>query len=219
MVAETIKRYIVFIMGLFVSAIGVGMITQAGLGTSPVTSLAYVLSLGLPLSIGFFTAAQNIVLVAIQIAIEKKSFPKIQYLQIVVAVIFGWFVDLGMAICSFVQPESYIAQIFWLLLGCVILALGLVLEFAGDVLILPGEGLVRVLHKHYNFNLGSTKVALDCTMVAVAAVMSLILMHGIFGLREGTVIAAFLVGNIVRLLAPVKRLIEQRLECHHYEHV
>ena len=43
---ELIKRYIFLLAGLFVNGLGVSFITKAGLGTSPITSIPYTLSLG-----------------------------------------------------------------------------------------------------------------------------------------------------------------------------
>ena len=52
---EKIKRYIVFIIGLFINSMGVSLITKADLGTSPISSIPYVLSLNFPFSLGEFT--------------------------------------------------------------------------------------------------------------------------------------------------------------------
>jgi len=211
---ELVKRYIIFILGLFVSAVGVAMTTKAGLGTSPVASLSYVMSLALPqLSLGTWTAVQNILLVLAQAVIARRAFPKIQYLQILVAFGFGVFVDLGTLICTPINPTTYVGSIIWLLVACVILGFGLALEFMGDVLILPGEGLVRVIHQHFHKNLGNTKMAMDCSMVAGAVLLSFLLMGGLYGVREGTIIAAFLVGNIVRFFNPCLKKIEQKYVC------
>ena len=47
-----LKRYIIFLIGLFVNSLGVSLITKANLGTSPISSIPYVLSLNFPLLIG-----------------------------------------------------------------------------------------------------------------------------------------------------------------------
>ena len=43
-----VKRYIIFLIGLFVNSLGVALITKANLGTSPISSIPYVLSLNYP---------------------------------------------------------------------------------------------------------------------------------------------------------------------------
>ena len=52
---ETLKRYLIFLVGLFVNSLGVSLITKANLGTSPISSIPYVLSLNFPFTLGNFT--------------------------------------------------------------------------------------------------------------------------------------------------------------------
>ena len=40
-----LKRYLLFLVGLFVNALGVSLVTKANLGTSPISSIPYVLGL------------------------------------------------------------------------------------------------------------------------------------------------------------------------------
>ena len=51
------------ILGLFVTTLGIAMSAKAGLGTTPQATLPYVLSLGLPLTLGFWTLVVNTVLI------------------------------------------------------------------------------------------------------------------------------------------------------------
>ena len=46
--AEQVKRYLIFLVGLFVNSLGVSLITKGNLGTSPISSIPYVLSLNFP---------------------------------------------------------------------------------------------------------------------------------------------------------------------------
>ena len=39
---EKLKRYVVFLIGLFVNSLGVALITKADLGTSPISSLSLI---------------------------------------------------------------------------------------------------------------------------------------------------------------------------------
>ena len=48
--AEQVKRYLIFLVGLFVNSLGVSLITKGNLGTSPISSIPYVLSLNFPFS-------------------------------------------------------------------------------------------------------------------------------------------------------------------------
>ena len=54
------RRYILFAVSLFVNAMGIAFITKALLGTSPITSVTYVLSMFTPLTIGQWTIVLNL---------------------------------------------------------------------------------------------------------------------------------------------------------------
>ena len=64
-----LKRYILFLIGLFVNALGVSLVTKASLGTSPISSIPYVLSLNFPFTLGNFTIVFSILLIILQILI------------------------------------------------------------------------------------------------------------------------------------------------------
>ena len=57
---EKFKRYLIFIIGLYINSFGVAFITKAGLGTSPISSIPYVLSLNFKLTLGNYTILFNI---------------------------------------------------------------------------------------------------------------------------------------------------------------
>ena len=59
---EKVRRYIVFLLGLFINSMGVGLITKANLGTSPISAIPYVLSLRFSLSLGEFTILFSLLL-------------------------------------------------------------------------------------------------------------------------------------------------------------
>ena len=197
---EKLKRYLIFIIGLFVNSLGVSMVTKADLGTSPISSIPYVLSLHFPLTLGQFTIIFSILLILLQLIILKKDFRLEHVLQIPVSIAFGYFIDLSMIILNFVNPVSYITKILYLLLGCIILGIGVYLEVLADVVMLPGEAFVRAVVLKFSTEFGITKVIFDVSMTIIAAALSFIFMKKLAGVREGTIVAALLVGFISRLI-------------------
>ena len=206
-----LKRYIIFLVGLFVNSLGVSLITKANLGTSPISSIPYVLSLNFPLTLGNFTIIFSILLIILQLFILRKNFKLEHLLQIPISLLFGYFIDLTMLLFSFVNPTAYIAKLIYLLIGCVILGFGVYMEVLADVAMLPGESFVRAIVQTWHREFGSTKVCFDVSMAVIAAALSFILAHRLDGVREGTVIAALLVGFLARqfgrLLAFVKPML------------
>ena len=197
---ETLKRYLIFLVGLFVNSLGVSLITKANLGTSPISSIPYVLSLNFPFTLGNFTIFFSIFLIVLQLIILRKNFKPEHILQIPVSIIFGYFIDLTMILFSWVNPEAYIMKIVYLLIGCLILGVGVYMEVLADVVMLPGESFVRAIVLTWKTNFGTTKICFDVSMSVIAAVLSFIFAGSLAGVREGTVIAALLVGFIARLI-------------------
>ena len=197
---EKLKRYLIFLVGLFVNSLGVSLITKANLGTSPISSIPYVLSLNFPFTLGNFTIFFSIFLIALQLIILRKNFKLEHILQIPVSIIFGYFIDLTMILFSWVNPEAYIMKIVYLLMGCLILGVGVYMEVLADVVMLPGESFVRAIVLTWKTNFGTTKICFDVSMSVIAAVLSFVFAGRLAGVREGTVIAALLVGFIARLI-------------------
>ena len=187
-------------MGLFVNSLGVSLITKANLGTSPISSIPYVLSLNFPFTLGNFTIFFSIFLIVLQLIILRKNFKLEHILQIPVSIIFGYFIDLTMILFSWVNPEAYIMKIVYLLIGCLILGVGVYMEVLADVVMLPGESFVRAIVLTWKTNFGTTKICFDVSMSVIAAVLSFVFAGKLAGVREGTVIAALLVGFIARLI-------------------
>ena len=197
---EKLKRYLIFLVGLFVNSLGVSLITKANLGTSPISSIPYVLSLNFPFTLGNFTIFFSIFLIALQLIILRRNFKLEHILQIPVSIIFGYFIDLTMILFSWVNPEAYIMKIVYLLIGCLILGVGVYMEVLADVVMLPGESFVRAIVLTWKTNFGTTKICFDVSMSVIAAVLSFVFAGRLAGVREGTVIAALLVGFIARLI-------------------
>ena len=181
---ELLKRYLFFLAGLFVNSFGVAFVTKADLGTSPISSIPYTLSLGFRPTLGMFTLYMSLVLIAIQILLLKKNFPKQYFLQIPVSLLFSWFIDMSMNLLSFMQPASYPSKLILLLIGCLILGFGVFMEVEANVVMLPGEAFVNAVSMTFHTDFGKTKVVFDTSMIIVAAIISLILFHGLAGVRK-----------------------------------
>lgn len=196
---EVLKRYFIFLIGIYINSFGISFITKAALGTSPISSVPYVLSLGFWPTMGEFTIALSLLLILLQIALLGKKFKKASLLQIPVSIVFGYFIDWSMLLLEWVNPQEYLMKILFLLIGCVILGFGVFLEVAADVVMLPGEAFVQAVTIRFRTDFGITKVCFDASMAGSAMVISLTLFHGVIGVREGTIVAALTVGLIAKL--------------------
>lgn len=196
---ELIKRYIFLLAGLFVNGLGVSFITKAGLGTSPITSIPYTLSLGFTPTVGMFTLVFNIFLVILQVILLRRNFQLQNLLQLPIIALFSFFIDLTMSLLGFIQPETYLLKVISLVIGCLILGFGVFMEMVANVAMLPGEATVRAVSDVFSTDFGKTKIAFDSSMTVIAAILSFIMFKHLDGVREGTIVAAILVGFIARL--------------------
>lgn len=199
-----LKRYIIFLIGLFVNSLGVSVITKAELGTSPISSIPYVLSLNFPLTLGTFTVIFSVLLIFLQLLILRKNFKVEHALQLPISFLFGYFIDLTMAMMDGLVFTSYPVKFLFLILGCVVLGFGVYMEVLADVAMLPGESFVRAVSSTWKTEFGVTKICFDVTLTVSAAILSVYYTHKLVGVREGTIIAALLVGFIARQIG--KRL-------------
>ena len=197
---EWCRRYLFFLAGLFINSFGVSFITKAALGTSPISSVPYTLSLGFAPTLGMFTRYMSIVLILVQMILLRRDFPRQYLLQIPVSFLFSWFIDMTMELLGFLTPDVYAAKVVCLLLGCGILGFGVFMEMAAGVVMLPGECFVNAISRTFHTDFGRTKVAFDTSITVAAAIIGLILYRELAGVREGTIVAAVLVGMIARRL-------------------
>lgn len=193
---KLLRNYLIFTAGLFWAALGISLITGAGLGTSPVTSLSYVMTFITPLSLGTAVFLVNGAMFLAQAAILRRRFQKIQLLQLPATFVFSAFIDLISSLLR--EPAAYPGRIAMLLLGCGALGLGVALEVLADVIILPGEGIVKVIAQELGKEFGNVKTVFDIALVSSAAAISWMFLGHVAGIREGTVIAALIVGTISR---------------------
>lgn len=191
---QSAKRYGLFLISIWIIGLGISIITQNNLGTTAVTSLPFVLSAIFPFSFGTFTMLMNILFVFLQLLILKKDFQKKQYLQFFVGPLLGFSIDSNGAIFSFLQTSPYPAKLLFILMGCVILAFGIFLQLSSQTIYNPTEGIVNTLAIKFQKPFGNIKLIFDNGLIVFSVILSLVVLGDITGIREGTVLSAFLIG-------------------------
>lgn len=205
------KRFILFLMGIVLAGLGVALSTRPGLGTSPISSLPYVVTFITPLTLGMTTVGINLFFMLMQIAILRSRFQWTSLGQIPTLFAFGFFIDLGMWLSSFYIPQSYPLRLVEELLGCTLLATGITFQLMANVSYMPGDGFVRTVSDEYGIPFGTAKICFDASIVLLAILLSLCCFRNISGIREGTVLAAVLVGFLIRTMQQPLRFIKRQL--------
>lgn len=206
------RRYFLFLVSVFINAYGISFITKALLGTSPITSVNYVLSMFTPLTMGQWTILENLLFLLLELLFmtraQLRADLRVFLLQIPITLCFGGFIDVSMSSLSWLSPEGYVQQVASVLAGCVILAAGIAVEVKADVAMTAGEFFVRVIARRLRGDFGYVKLGFDVANVLVACGLSLAFMSAVRGVGLGTVAAALLVGPIVHFLTPLCRVLD-----------
>lgn len=198
------KRYAIFIAGLYFLALGIVLIVRSSLGTTPISSENYVLSLHTTLTLGWWTFLTNLILMGGQFWLLRGRTIRRDTVEILLQLpfsfLFALFIDLNMALTEGLVPAGYAASLALLLFGCLVQSVGVVLELKPRVAMMSAEAFVKYAAQRYGREFGRVKVVFDITLVLIAVVLGLLFSGRIEGVREGTVIAACITGYIVSFL-------------------
>ena len=187
-------------LSLFIISLGASLSIKANLGTSPLICLPYVSSLITKLTVGEVMFVFTLIFIIIQVALLRGDFEKRQYLQLVIGTIFSFFVDFSLMLVDFINPVGYVSQMALLLFSCLVVAFGVLLEIQTEIVYLPADGVIVAISKVLKKEFSTVKPFVDSSMVIIAAILSVVFLGYLAGVREGTIISAIIIGPIVRLL-------------------
>ncbi len=190
----------IYCLGLLVLAFGVTLSVNSNLGVSPVSSLPYVISQIVPISLGTCTTLVYAVYVLAQMVLQGKKFQPILLLQLVFSTVFGYFVDGAKYILGDFMLPTYFGRLAMLAASIVLIGISLVLYIDVKLAPMPAEGLVGCIADKWGKPFSKIKTLFDCTSVLVGTVLCFIFLGRLAGIREGTVITALLVGRMTGIL-------------------
>lgn len=197
---ELAKRYLLLILGLFLSALGVAFTKHGELGVSPISSVPNVLSFKFTFfTLGTWLIIWNCILIVGQILILRKKFQLIQLLQVPLSFLFGYFTDLNLWCVSLIPADLYPIRLLMVFIGIIVLGLGISLAVIANVIMNSGEAFVKAISDTIHKEFGNVKIAFDICCVISAILLSMFFFHfQIVGTREGTVLSAVFTGFVVK---------------------
>lgn len=212
---ETVKRYILMVIGLFFIALGIAFTKSAELGVTTISSVPNVLSIRFTaITLGNWLIIWNSLFVLIQIAILRKKFRPVQFIQIPLSFLLGYFTDFNVLLTNLIPDENYAMKLLMVAVGVIVLGFGISISVISDAVMNPGEAIVKVLADVSGKSFASVKIVFDISCVALAVMLSLLLFDfSIVGVREGTLIAALTTGFAIKffnklLTKPLNRILK-----------
>jgi uncharacterized membrane protein YczE len=194
------KKVIFYCLGLFLLAMGVTFSIKSDLGVSPINSIPYVLSLFTSIEQGIWIIIFFSFFILVQIVLLRKEFRPVNLFQLAFAIAFGYFVTLSNFIFSFEAPTHYVLRLILLAISILLIACGVLLYLRVNLIPMPAEGCMLAIVKKTGITFSKVKSYFDTSVVVLAGLLAIIFLGKLTGIREGTVLAAILVGKLVGIL-------------------
>ena len=193
------QRCCMFLVGIFTMTLGIALSCKADLGTSPISSVPWVLSMFTPWSIGEITIVLNLLFIIAQPILLRQIYWRELLGQLVTLLAFGYCIDFSMNLLSWVKPDTLFWQWFDCILSTIILAFGVFLCIRAKIFVAAGEGIVLVIAFVSKIKFSIIKNCFDCTLVAISLAISFMHFDAMRGVGIGTIAAAILVGRWIQL--------------------
>ena len=196
--SQLIKRLSVYMLGIYLTAVAIAISKMTPLGISPNSSLPNEISLILDANLGLVTSIVFASFVFIHFDI--KDFKIINFVQVLLAIIYGVFVNSAVALVNYILPpcDTYPLQIIYTILSAFLLGAAIKIYMTPKLMALPAEGLAQAVAQRFKVPFPTAKNICDITIVTISIILSLTYFGTLYGIREGTIIHAVLVGRSVK---------------------
>ena len=196
--SETIKKLLLFLLGMSIIQFGVALFLRMNIGSDPFTvftqGLANTLNnLGMNVTTG--TANRIILVVLFSIILLNKNHIKIGTIICVIGV--GPIIDLGVRVVSVLPVESYsyLLKMFLIALGCFIIAIGFSILSATKVGVAPNDIIPFIIKERINCEYRWIRICMDAFLLIGGFMLG-----GTVGV--GTIIAMATTGPFIQLCLP-----------------
>lgn len=211
-VRKLLFRILFYILGLLILAFGVAISVNSELGVSTVNSLPYVISLITGSNLGTCVIIVFGCYIVVQILLLRKQFKWINLTQIIFSTIFGYFTDFAKYVVGDFALPTYFGKLVMLAVSIVMIAIGVSMYVGTKLINMPMEGMTSAITELLpGKSFHQVKIVVDCIVVVVALVLSLVFLHGLYGVREGTILCALLVGYTMKPVQKVLQPVMQRV--------
>lgn len=191
------KKWIVYILGIQLLAIGIICNTRTQLGVAAFSSIFYALSKIFGMSLGQASMILYVILIVLQVILHKRI-TRLILLEIPFSIVFSFVTDFYDYVIGF--HDLLPVQAFLLLCAAQIAnSLGVYLTVQCRIAVTPVEGMVSAISDVFHLKFSKVKNYFDLSMILITVVMCLLLRRPVYGIGVGTVISAAVVGRLISL--------------------
>ena len=148
---------------------GVVFVIKCNLGSSPISSIPFVVERLTPYTLGELTFAINAWLVAVQYFFTRRITSPL-LLQVPMTLLFSIYIDLSAIVLENFFVDTYLMSLTLLVTACFVTAFGIAFLVIANLVILPGEGAVQAIANRFGLDFGFTKIGFDvsCVLISIA---------------------------------------------------
>lgn len=195
--SQIFYRWLFYIIGSVLLAMGISLNTKSDLGMAPILSIMFCVSQIFELDFSNLTLAYYIFLVFVQFAIKGKKYAqKRDLLEFPLALVFTRFISLFSKLFAF-TPTTLWEKLLILAAAVIVTGIGLTMMVNMKLVANPGDGIVQAISERSGIRLGTAKNLFDGGSALVAVTISLVITHRLIGIGLGTIINVLCVGRVV----------------------
>ena len=198
-------RCALMLIGVACVGVGIALSKYSTTGTSPISCIPAVLADYAQwhgntfITLGMLTFLINVAFLVGEVILLRGDFAPVQLLQLGALFAMSWFIDSSMGLIRHIPLPGYVSQFVCLVASLFVLGFGIACELKANILMVPGDAIVHVIAYVSRKPFHRCKVIFDMSLMLGGAVLSLVLLSGLYGVREGSVMSALLVGGLVRM--------------------
>ena len=211
-------RWVLYLAGMVILAIGLTLNTKTGLGVSAILSVSFAISEIWTLNFGNITLVLYALFVVIQMLVHSLCAKTrggrklgtvliLDALQFPLSLGFTRVINLVSALVPVLSEAyagrvlgSFVGRVLFLLLAVVLTGIGAAMTLNMRIVPNPADGIVQTLAEATGKKVGFTKNWFDLLNVCINLILGFVFAGGIMGVGLGTVVAALGTGRVIALV-------------------
>ena len=206
-----VKKSLFTAFFIMIAATGVAFGLKAAVGVGAWDAFSQATSMVTGIKVGTFSMMMNLSCVLIQLIILKKDFKLMSFLQIFMAVLLGYFVNIVYyEVLANVIINSYLINMLIYIVSLMVIIMAVALIMSINFLSFPLEAACMAVASKTRLKFGTIRQLVDVFSI-IGALLIAISFHNPIPVREGTIIGMLLFGPLIAWFIPRFQPVLKRL--------
>lgn len=202
------KNIIIYFIGMILLAFGLTTNALTGLGSSPLLSVDYVISIWKGISFANLTFIHYAIFVIVQLILVKEKTKK-NMLMILLQIPFSLVFTRIMALVKLLvdlSECSFLIRMIWLIAAIILIGIGAAMMLQVHWIPNPGDGIVQCVASVSGKKVGTIKNIFDISHVLAATILSYVTMRSFDGIGIGSILSMLFIGRVIALYNRIMKI-------------